>query len=36
MLSKNARSVVDFAIEGVFGLFLAERWSLIGKHRDPT
>jgi hypothetical protein len=34
MLSKNARSVADFAIGGVFGLFLAERWSLIGKHRD--
>jgi hypothetical protein len=34
MLSKNARSVADFAIGGVFGLFPAERWSLIGKHRD--
>jgi hypothetical protein len=34
MLSKNARSVADFAVGGVFGLFPAERWSLIGKHRD--
>jgi hypothetical protein len=31
---EKCRCVVGFSIGGVFGLFLAERRSLIGKHHD--